>query len=56
MYGLFQHYTTQIVETEKNGKDETMKKPEIIQDYNNYMQDVHRAAKFCITDHVARKL
>jgi hypothetical protein len=56
MYGLFQHYTTQIVETEKNRKDETMKKPEIIQDYNNYMQGVHRAAKFCNTDHVARKL
>lgn len=36
-YGLFQHYTTQTVETEKNTKDETMKKPEIIQDYNNCM-------------------
>jgi len=56
MYSLFQHYTTQIVETKKNRKDETMKKPEIIQDYNNYMQGVHRAAKFCNTDHVAWKL
>jgi hypothetical protein len=31
------------VETEKNSKDETMKKPEIIQDYNNFMHSVDRA-------------
>jgi hypothetical protein len=55
MYGLFQHYTTKIVETEKNTKDETMKKPEIIQVYNNFMQSVDRAAKFCNNDHNARK-
>jgi len=43
MYGLFQHYTTKIAETEKNMKDETMKKPEIIHEYNNFMQGVDRA-------------
>jgi hypothetical protein len=32
------------VETEKkNGKGETMKKPEIIQDYNKFMQGMGRA-------------
>jgi len=28
--GLFQHYTTKTVEAEKNRRDETIKKPEII--------------------------
>jgi hypothetical protein len=36
--------TTEFVEIEKkNGKGETMKKPEIIADYNRFMQGVGRA-------------
>lgn len=49
--------TAYIVETEKkNLKDETMKKPEKIQDHTKFMCGMARQTKVCTITHAAEKL
>jgi len=49
-------HTAYIVEREKNLKDETMKKPEKIQDHTKFMCGMDRQTKVCIITHAAEKL
>jgi len=49
-------HTAELVETEKkNGKGETMKKPEIIQDYNKFMRGMGRADQILLCYPSCRK-